>query len=159
MSILLDGALVPSCVFEVACDQFVRGFAAAAVWSGTVLTPDEEPVAVDEGCGLAAETYTTALENRIAADDEVIKDCAQFMALHWADLNGLIESGECPNWEHHGHDFLLTRDHHGAGFWDRGYEETGDRLTDAAQTWSENCFDFWLEMDGDVLTGVDYEYH
>ena len=29
-----------------------------------------------------------------------------------------------------GHDFTLTRNGHGAGFWDRGLGERGDRLTD-----------------------------
>ena len=33
-----------------------------------------------------------------------------------------------------GHDFALTRDGHGAGFWDRGYGERGERLTDAAKS-------------------------
>ena len=28
-----------------------------------------------------------------------------------------------------GHDLWLTRNHHGAGFWDRGYGPDGDRLT------------------------------
>ena len=33
-----------------------------------------------------------------------------------------------------GHDFLLTRNGHGAGFWDRGLGDLGDKLTEAAQT-------------------------
>lgn len=31
-----------------------------------------------------------------------------------------------------GHDFWLTRNRHGAGFWDRGLGELGSKLTDAA---------------------------
>lgn|SRR6185369_5848647 len=31
-----------------------------------------------------------------------------------------------------GHDLWLTREHHGAGFWDRGYGHVGDELTEAA---------------------------
>lgn len=31
-----------------------------------------------------------------------------------------------------GHDMFLTRNHHGAGFWDRGYGAKGERLTIAA---------------------------
>lgn len=39
------------------------------------------------------------------------------------------------NWPH---DLWLTRNHHGCGFWDRGYEETvGDRLTDIAHDMGE----------------------
>lgn len=37
-----------------------------------------------------------------------------------------------------GHDFWLTRNHHGAGFWDGDYkEEAGDKLTDIAQSFPE----------------------
>lgn len=34
--------------------------------------------------------------------------------------------------EQNGNDFWYTRNGHGVGFWDRGYEQTGDRLTEAA---------------------------
>lgn len=32
-------------------------------------------------------------------------------------------------------DFLLTRNRHGAGFWDRGLGELGERLSEAAKAW------------------------
>lgn len=35
-----------------------------------------------------------------------------------------------------GHDFTLTRNGHGVGFWDRGLGERGQRLTDSAQRFS-----------------------
>lgn len=34
---------------------------------------------------------------------------------------------------HFGHDLLLTRDHHGVGFWDRGLGELGEYLTERAE--------------------------
>jgi hypothetical protein len=37
-----------------------------------------------------------------------------------------------------GHDFYLTRNRHGAGFWDRGLGERGDRLTAAAHAYGES---------------------
>lgn len=36
-----------------------------------------------------------------------------------------------------GHEFYLTREHHGAGFWDRGLGDLGDYLTDIAHTYGE----------------------
>ena len=36
-----------------------------------------------------------------------------------------------------GHDFWLTRNHHGAGFWDRGLGEVGDKLTEIANSFPE----------------------
>ncbi|AXQ62124.1 hypothetical protein SEA_SKYSAND_91 [Gordonia phage Skysand] len=41
-------------------------------------------------------------------------------------------------WSHFGHDYLLTRDGHGAGFWDRGLGDLGDYLTDIAKTMGEH---------------------
>jgi hypothetical protein len=36
------------------------------------------------------------------------------------------------------HDFWLTRNHHGAGFWDRDYpDDIGDKLTDLAHMYGE----------------------
>ena len=39
--------------------------------------------------------------------------------------------------EQFGHDFALTRNGHGAGFWDRGLGELGDVLTKWAETYGE----------------------
>ena len=35
------------------------------------------------------------------------------------------------------HDFWLTRNGHGTGFWDGDYPETGDRLTELAKKFGE----------------------
>ncbi len=43
-----------------------------------------------------------------------------------------------------GHDFWLTRNRHGAGFWDRGLGTIGDELTNAAQQYGEA----YVEIDG-----------
>ena len=40
------------------------------------------------------------------------------------------------NSEEIGHDFWLTRNHHGSGFWDRGYDN-GDEITKIAHTFKE----------------------
>lgn len=40
-------------------------------------------------------------------------------------------------WDSAGHDYALTRNHHGAGFWDRGLGAVGDELTDIAQAYGE----------------------
>ena len=37
-----------------------------------------------------------------------------------------------------GHDFALTRNGHGAGFWDRGMGRIGDMLTDEAHAYGEH---------------------
>lgn len=60
-------------------------------------------------------------------------DCARFLSMNAMDLTRYEISGGFPMpSEHAGHDFLLTRNGHGTGFWDRGLDELGDRLTVAA---------------------------
>jgi hypothetical protein len=53
--------------------------------------------------------------------------------------------------KHAGHNFWLTRNHRGAGFWDGGYpEDTGKRLTDAAHSFGE-C-NLYVGDDGLIYT-------
>lgn len=61
------------------------------------------------------------------------KDCQDFLDTCDAaglDLSG-IDSSQL------GHDFWLTRNRHGAGFWDRGLGELGKQLTDLAHAAGE----------------------
>ena len=48
--------------------------------------------------------------------------------------------------ERFGHDFWLTRNGHGAGFWDRGLGKIGTLLTDAAHVWGS--VDLYVGDDG-----------
>lgn len=57
-------------------------------------------------------------------------DCALFF---FANRRQLRETGA--SMERHAHDFWLTRNRHGAGFWDRGYGPVGDALSDAAHVY------------------------
>lgn len=53
--------------------------------------------------------------------------------LKYWELPGELTAGQL------GHDFNLTRNHHGAGFWDRGYGELGDWLTRVAQSYGSQA--------------------
>jgi hypothetical protein len=50
-----------------------------------------------------------------------------------------------------GHDFWLTRNRHGAGFWDRGLGATGERLSSMAHAYGSVYL--WLDADGVVQAG------
>ena len=50
--------------------------------------------------------------------------------------------------EQAGHDFWLTRNGHGAGFWDRGLGVVGEKLTDEAKLYGS--FDLYVGDDGKV---------
>lgn len=76
--------------------------------------------------------------------DRIIADCAGFEMTNarylanayareeWAeDSTGKEYKREPYTPEQAGHDFWLTRNGHGAGFWDRGLGDTGKQLTNA----------------------------
>lgn len=77
---------------------------------------------------------------------QAIADCRDFVAANKADLeaSGLPDSSI-------GHDFYLTRNRHGAGFWDRGLGDVGQRLTDAAHVYGDATVDFDPETETLIL--------
>ena len=53
--------------------------------------------------------------------------------------------------ERAGHDFWLTRNHHGAGFWDGDWpEDVDEKLTEASHSWGE--MDLYVGDDGRVYS-------
>jgi hypothetical protein len=72
--------------------------------------------------------------------ESLLEDCADFVEAH-ADLirgrEGLA-----------GHDFWLTRNGHGAGFWDGGWPESGDVLTKASEPYGS--VDLYVGNDGKI---------
>lgn len=103
-------------------DEFTRAYIHAAAW-----TQDPEP-----GSGEYPEPDHADISPAFIA--QAIVDCAAFQESNRVDLE---TAGA--NDSQHGHDLWLTRNGHGAGFWDRGYGELGARLTDAALTFGEYC--------------------
>lgn len=113
-------------------DAFTRAYLEAALW-----TSDPDP-----GSGEWSEHDEWTIENIApAAFDEAIEDCRAFQEAHADDL---AQAGDDAQ---NGHDFLLTRNGHGAGFWDRGYGDVGRRLTDAAHVYG--TWELWDELNED----------
>ena len=70
--------------------------------------------------------------------EEIKKDCTAFF---WDNRELLDQTPESYTYEQAGHDFALTRNGHGAGFWDRGLEKLGDDLTAACDGYgSQNLY-------------------
>lgn len=116
-------------------DEFTSAYFEAALWSSTD----------DNGTPLDAAKYS---ETELAAETiaEFKADCAKFQADNAALL---LQASELLSTAHHGHDFWLTRNGHGAGFWDRGYPKPlGEALTKAAQAFGE-C-DLYVGNDGKI---------
>lgn len=70
---------------------------------------------------------------------KALHDCELFQKDNSELLARAAQLGEaqgCYDDERAGTDFWFTRNHHGAGFWDRGLGEVGDALTKAAHGYS-----------------------
>ena len=75
---------------------------------------------------------------------EAASVCADFVAGNEADLDAYqLATGYSG-----GVDFWLTRNGHGAGFWDRGLGALGDRLTSAAKVYGG--MGLYLDDNGEI---------
>jgi hypothetical protein len=112
-------------------DTFTRSYIATALWSSTD----------DAGEPLDAEFGTEDLAPKTMAG--MIEDCEAFQRDHAEDI------ADDP--ERAGHDFWLTRNHHGAGFWDGDWPvDAGKRLTAASHVYGG--VDLYVGDDGLIYT-------
>lgn len=74
---------------------------------------------------------------------EIVESCADFQE---SNANMLSEAGDDSQ---NGHDFCLTRNGHGAGFWDRGYGKLGYDLSEASRQYG--TLDVMLCEDSEVI--------
>ena len=102
-------------------DAFTTAYIEAALWSSMDNSDDLGGEPLDANYGL----------NDIAQEtlDAIKDDCEAFQRDHADDIGGDLERA--------GHDFWLTRSHHGCGFWDGDWPEAGDRLTEACKSYPE----------------------
>jgi hypothetical protein len=96
-------------------DTILRHYLVCAVWTGT--DNDGEPL------GSTGWTVDDIHESSI---DKARLDIERFVSLAGDMLDGLSD-------ETIGHDFWLTRNRHGTGFWDRGLGDVGNRLSKIAR--------------------------
>lgn len=100
--------------------RFIQAYLKCALWSS---------------CDYSEEGQDRPLDESFTVDDisdetfEAMKgDCLRFILSNRSDLRAArIDPAQA------GCDFWLTREGHGAGFWDRGLGEIGDRLTKASK--------------------------
>ena len=118
-------------------DIFTEAYIACALWSSS--EGDQGEIRLDEHDGdIAPDTLR-----------EMEESCAEFQAANADLLRQWYDHGETE--ERAGHDFWLTRNHHGAGFWDRFYGDqpaarVGKALTAAAH--AEGSRDLYIGDDG-----------
>ena len=143
-------------------DPFTQGYIEAAMWTLTVswfecadcnCRPDEWTEMCPECSGKVREHTDSAdhlgLQD-IAAETiaKAVEDCEAFQTTyrHALDRASRVSGRDDDS---HGHDFWLTRNGHGAGFWDRGYPaELSKVLTQGSKSFG-SC-DWYIGDDGNV---------
>jgi hypothetical protein len=73
----------------------------------------------------------------------IVADCAAFQdanAALLAQAYEMIADGVAYTPARAGHDFWLTRNGHGAGFWDRGLGEVGDKLSKTCRYGTQDVY-------------------
>jgi hypothetical protein len=124
---------------EYSLDQFTHAYLVCALWASS--GPDTEPHRCENLDGLF-----TLRDFAPEAIERAIRECEQFQRENSEDLThargGRERNGEeFSGSERAGHDLFLTRNGHGAGYWDGDYpKEVGERLTEAAHKLGEVCF-------------------
>jgi len=120
-------------------DNFTLAYIEAALWSSTDESTEDGGEPLDKNYDLddiADETLA-----------KIIKDCKEFQE-KYADLLDCEPSTRYPKDEQAGHDFWLTRNGHGCGFWDGDWPEPqATKLTEASKKFGE-C---WLYVGDDNL--------
>ena len=110
-------------------DEFTRAYIAAALWSSTDNSRPDGGDPLDKNYSID-DIAPEALAS-------MVQDCQQFQ-----QENGIprYNRGDYTDEEMAGHDFWLTRNRHGAGFWDRNEldKPTQKKFTDAAHAFGES---------------------
>lgn len=123
---------------QVVLDSFTTAYIEAALWSST----DDNDQPLDENYGVE-DIAPIALE-------KIILQCSEFQA----EMAETLDSAECTRGTceysknaQAGHDFWLTRNGHGAGFWDGDWSESATTLLTAESKKFGEC-DIYVGDDG-----------
>jgi hypothetical protein len=109
-------------------EDFTRAYLTAALWASVPLgEPDSESDASLESLGYEVGNCCPETKAKARAD------CEAFARDHY----GLLQEAFRPRygWAEAGHDFFLSRNGHGAGFFDRGSRPCWRAIQRAAKAW------------------------
>lgn len=108
-------------------DPMVEGYIDCALWSTTA-----DPFSENDASLLERDQTKYTIEEATLA--QMIRDCVQFYWNNRIDLEAIYETSNYYKQGNAGHDFWLSRNRHGAGFFDRGNDDVWDRLQESAQS-------------------------
>lgn len=114
-------------------EEFVLAYITAALWSSTDESRPDGGDPLDKNYTQEDISAETLLKMR--------EDCQKFYDEHQEDIGLAFAKA--------GHDFWLTRNGHGCGFWDGDWpKEIGQRLTEASEIFDN--FDLYVG-DDDII--------
>lgn len=125
-------------------DAFTQAYIECLLWSSTAYGSPEETKADPNHEGNFDSSFQSCGYDEFTPEalKRILEDCENFQQANAALLKRwYTEASETP--ERAGHDFWLTRNRHGAGFWDRWssgtpQDEIGRQLTDAAHAYGSS---------------------
>jgi hypothetical protein len=101
----------------------------------------------DEGNPLDSGDYpvSNSLKAKVTADWDSFREKAEALGFDAEEHRAMILHPDCERdaWNAAAHDFILTRNHHGAGFWDTGrwLEPWASKLTTLSHSFGElSCY-------------------
>ena len=117
-------------------DEMLAGYMETGLWASVDRDPEDYDNDDDPEYLPMNDLYSIdACEN----PEDARADCEAFAVYAIEDLRYIINAYGA-NWGSIGHNFLLTRDRHGTGFWDCGYGEAGKRLSEASRPYGGSGF-------------------
>ena len=132
-------------------DDFLRGYVEAMLWANTFV---ERPGEEESTCEDVA--YWWQSPGRWWEDTPVdLTDAGAFWEAFAYVILSLDYGRRGEEWssaELAGHDFALTRNGHGTGFWDRGLGEMGDMLTKECEPYGEHRVIIEVDDDDNIIS-------
>ena len=131
-------------------EAFMRGYVEAILWVDTFVERPGEEIESDD------VRYWYQSPGRWWQDTPVdLTDAADFwdrFAYVILSLDYVSRGEEWHRAELAGHDFALTRNGHGAGFWDRGLGTVGDMLSDEAKAYGSHSVYIEVDENDNILS-------
>ncbi len=104
---------------------FMNGYVECLLWSSIDGDPEDDS---DDPEMVELDKYPESASLRY----NLVTEAWEFYTA-WREM--WVEAGMTDDYA--GHNFALTRNHHGTGFWDRGLGEVGKVLTEASHAYGE----------------------
>lgn len=127
---------------------FLQGYLTAALWSSTISDPEDAKTEKD---GDPFDRHFSTDDFDPEALEDLTTHARSFWLRMWFYIDAEKESPHGRTPESAGHDFWLTQNRHGAGFWDGDWPTYGDQFTKLAHCYPE--LSLYVTEDGMVGVG------